>query len=146
MKAEASMTLLHWAKQIYIYIYIYIYIFKRNVCKDNQILSSNSTWLLVGGWLFCIYQHLSCFESFRCIFGGNLVMRRIECTTFYFSSLGIELIFTCHQEVLKWVWPLNELKQNTVLWNSNIVSSNHAPSMVCSSLTIGITWSSNYLL
>lgn len=67
-------------------------------------------WLGVGGWLFCTYQHLSWFESFRCMFGGNLVMRRIERTTYYISSLRIELIFTCHQEVLKWVWPLYELK------------------------------------
>ena len=41
-------------------------------------LSSNSTWLLVGGWLFCI-QHLPCLVSFWCMLGGrvNVWMKNI---------------------------------------------------------------------
>ena len=35
-------------------------------------LSSNSKWLLVGSWLFCI-QHLSCWVSLGCMLGDSHV-------------------------------------------------------------------------
>ena len=33
-------------------------------------VSSNSTRLLVGSWLFCV-QYLPCLVSFQCMLGGN---------------------------------------------------------------------------
>ena len=48
-------------------------------------LSSNSSWVLVGSWLFCL-QNPSCLE----------VMWRFEQRTFYIISLRVELIFSTY--------------------------------------------------
>jgi hypothetical protein len=67
-----------------------------------QILesSSNSSWLLVGSWLFCL-QNLPCLVSFWCMRGGSV---EVWTKKFYFGSCRVKLILAC-QEVLKWVWP-----------------------------------------
>jgi hypothetical protein len=64
-------------------------------------LSFNSTWLLVGSWLFCL-QNLPCLVSFWCMRGGYVVWR-FEHRTFYIGSWRVKLVLAC-QEVLKWVW------------------------------------------
>ena len=38
---------------------------------DCILSSSNSTWLLVGNWLFCL-QYLPCSVSFWCMLGGSV--------------------------------------------------------------------------
>ena len=63
-------------------------------------LSSNSTWLLVGGWLF----YIQCLPLWG-TFGACLeVVWRFEQRTFYIGSWRVKLILAC-QEVLKWIWP-----------------------------------------
>ena len=69
--------------------------------------SSNSTWLLVRGSLFCI-QHLPCLVNFGCMLGGCV---KILTKIIVYQSLVVKLTVAC-QEVLKWVWPsinLNKL-------------------------------------
>ena len=69
--------------------------------SDTKIdLSSNSTWLFLRSWLFCIHQHLLCSVSFWCMLGGIV---KIWTRTFYIGSLRVKLIMAC-QEVLNWVW------------------------------------------
>jgi hypothetical protein len=57
-------------------------------------LSSNSTWLLVKSWLFCIQEQ----------------------RTIYMGQLRVKLILAC-QEVLKWVW--SSKNRNRLLFIQN---------------------------
>jgi hypothetical protein len=63
-------------------------------------LSPNSTWLLVGSWLFCI-QHLPHLGSLQCMLGGSGGLNKEHSIL---VPQKFELILAC-QEVLKWVWP-----------------------------------------
>ena len=61
-------------------------------------LSSNSTWLLVGSWLFCIH-HLPILVSFL-VYMVEIVCR-FEQRTFYIGSLTVKLIWyakRCYNE------------------------------------------------
>ena len=71
-------------------------------CKTLD-LSSNSTWLLVGSWLFSI-PNLPCSVSLWCILG---VVWRFEQRTFYIGSLWVMSILAC-QKGAKVSLPLNE--------------------------------------
>ena len=63
--------------------------------------SSNSTWLLVGGWLICM-QILPCLVNFQCMLGGSSVEIWTKSHILY-CSLKVKLILA-YQEVLKWLW------------------------------------------
>ena len=52
-------------------LWLYHLLFELKAICDSIDLSSNSTWLLVGSWLFCI-QHLPFSVSFRCMLGGSV--------------------------------------------------------------------------
>ena len=64
-------------------------------------LSSKSTWLLIGNWLFCM-QDLPYSVGFWCMLGGKY----FQWNTFYISSVKVELTLVI-QEVLKSLWPSN---------------------------------------
>ena len=66
-------------------------------------LSSTSTWLLVGSWLFCI-QHPPFSVSFRCMLGGTVEIRRknilyqvIEGQTHFGMPRGAKMSFALHE-------------------------------------------------
>ena len=73
-------------------------------------LSTNSTCVLVGSWLFCI--QLSMFGKFSVT--SLEAVWRFEWRTLYVSSLRVKLVLEC-QEVLKWVWP--STNPNKLLFN-----------------------------
>ena len=73
-------------------------------------LFSNSTWLLVGSWLFCM-QHLPCSVYFQC--ASLEALGRFEQKTSYIIHWRSNSFWHA-KEVLKWVQPL---------MNQNMLSS-----------------------
>ena len=68
-------------------------------------LSSNSTWLLVGSWLFCL-QNLPCLVSFLCMPGGsvevwtkNILYRFMEGQTLFSTSWHAKMSLTLHEPI-----------------------------------------------
>ena len=52
-------------------LWLYHVLFELKAIRDSFDSSSNSTWLLVGSWSFCI-QHLPFSVSFRGMLGGSV--------------------------------------------------------------------------
>jgi hypothetical protein len=66
-------------------------------------LSSNSTWLLVGSWLFCL-QNLPCLVSFWCMRGDSvevwtkkILYRFIKGQTHFCTSWPAKMSLTFHE-------------------------------------------------
>ena len=80
--------------------------FAKAPSSDSQLdtnktvaLSSNSTWLLVGSWLFSI-QHLPCSVSLCCMLGGsvevwmhNILHQPIESQTHFWHAKRCQNVF-----------------------------------------------------
>jgi hypothetical protein len=91
------------------------------LCESIE-LSSNSTWLLVGSWLFCLHN-LPCLVNFWCTRGGsvevwtkNILYQFLEGQTHFSTSWHAKMSLTLY-EPISW----------NVLCSNLHTTSTHAP-------------------
>ena len=104
-------------------MYIMGNILLESLCKVSNTLelSFNSTWVLVGSWLFCL-QNLPCLVSLWCMRGGsvevwtkNILYQFMEGQTHFSTSWHAKMSLTLHEPIYN------------VLCSNLHTTSTHAP-------------------